>query len=88
MESLNYTKATGKGKEKEQNKHNLSQAQSSESKVISAILTGVNLRELLMGTLRKCNYCHYGLDTHIDTLFRISHSPTFDVSIQALVLMQ
>lgn len=42
MENLNHTKATGKGKEKEQPKHEFAEAQSSESKVISAILTGVN----------------------------------------------
>ena len=42
MENLYHTKATGKGKEKEQPKHEFAEAQSSESKVISAILTGVN----------------------------------------------
>jgi ribosome biogenesis protein MAK21 len=42
MENLYFTKATGKGKEKEQPKHEFSEGQSSESKVISAILTGVN----------------------------------------------
>jgi ribosome biogenesis protein MAK21 len=42
MENLNYTKATGKGKKEEQPKHEFAEAQSSESKLISAILTGVN----------------------------------------------
>lgn len=42
MENLYHTKATGKGKEKEQPKHEFAEAQSSESKIISAILTGVN----------------------------------------------
>jgi len=42
MENLNHTKATGKGKEKQQPNHEFAEAQSSESKVISAILTGVN----------------------------------------------
>lgn len=42
MENLNYTKATGKGKEKDQPKNEFTEAQSSESKIISAILTGVN----------------------------------------------
>ena len=42
MENLNHTKATGKGKEKEHPKHEFAEAQSSESKIISAILTGVN----------------------------------------------
>lgn len=27
-------------------------------------------------------------ETHIDTLFRITHSATFNVSVQALVLIQ
>ena len=99
MENLNYTKATGKGKEKEQAKHKFVEAQGSESKVISAILTGINRalpfagianeRWVMQGgTTRKCTYCHYRLNTHIDTLFRVSHSATFNVSIQALVLMQ
>jgi len=42
MENLHYTKATGKGKVKDQPKHEFAEAQSSESKIISAILTGVN----------------------------------------------
>ena len=99
MEKLNYTKATGKGKEKEQPKHEFAEAQSSESKVISAILTGVN-RALPFagvanetwvvqeGTTRRCTHYLYRLDKHIDTLFRISHSATFNVSIQALVLIE
>ena len=37
---------------------------------------------------RRYTYFSYRLDKHIDTLFRISHSATFNVSIQALVLMQ
>lgn len=40
--NLNYTKATGKGKETEKSNHEFAEAQSSDSKVISAILTGVN----------------------------------------------
>jgi len=67
-ENLNYTKATGKGKEKEQPKHEFAEAQSSESKVISAILTGVNRALPFAGvanetwvmqgdTTRKCTYC-------------------------------
>lgn len=99
MEKLNYTKATGKGKEKEQSKHEFAEAQSSESKVISAILTGVNRAVPFTGVAnetwvlqgdatRRCTNLTYRLDKHVDTLFRISHSATFNVSIQALVLMQ
>jgi ribosome biogenesis protein MAK21 len=99
MDNLNYTKATGKGKAKEQPKHEFAEAQSSESKVISAILTGVNRAVpfagvanetwvLQRGATRRCTNCPNRLDKHVDTLFRISHSATFNVSIQALVLMQ
>jgi ribosome biogenesis protein MAK21 len=99
MENLYHTKATGKGKEKEQPKHEFAEAQSSESKAISAILTGVNRALPFAGvandmwvmqgdTTRRCTDCTYRLDKHVDTLFRISHSATFNVSIQALVLLQ
>jgi len=40
------------------------------------------------GATRRRTKYPYRLDKHVDTLFRISHSATFNVSIQALVLMQ
>lgn len=53
-----------------------------ESKVISAILTGIN-RALPFAGMDNA-----ALDKHMDTLFRITHEATFNVSIQALVLIQ
>ena len=95
--SLNYTKATGKGKETEKSNHEFVEAQSSDSKIISAILTGVNRALPFAGVANetwvmrghpKVYLFPHRLDKRIDTLFRISHSATFNVSIQALVLMQ
>lgn len=82
-----------KNKEKESMKSNRKEKQSqslnpltaegdSESKVISAILTGIN-RALPFAGMDNA-----ALDKHMDTLFRITHEATFNVSIQALVLIQ
>lgn len=53
-----------------------------ESKVISAILTGVNRALPFAGMDNDV------LDKHMDTLFRITHEATFNVTIQALVLIE
>jgi ribosome biogenesis protein MAK21 len=53
-----------------------------ESKVISAILTGVNRALPFAGMNNDV------LDKHMDTLFRITHEATFNVTIQALVLIE
>ncbi|KAG8807220.1 hypothetical protein FRC17_004592 [Serendipita sp. 399] len=53
-----------------------------ESKLTSAILTGINRALPFAGTDNA------KLDQHMDTLFRITHEASFNVSIQALVLIQ
>ncbi|KAL4071905.1 CBF/Mak21 family-domain-containing protein [Scleroderma yunnanense] len=54
------------------------------SKLVSAILTGVN-RAL---PFAKLGAADASLNKHIDTLFFISHKSTFNNSLQALVLIQ
>ncbi|KIJ67296.1 hypothetical protein HYDPIDRAFT_25763 [Hydnomerulius pinastri MD-312] len=54
------------------------------SKLISAILTGVN-RAL---PFAKLGAADASLNKHIDTLFLITHTSTFNISLQALVLIQ
>ncbi|EPQ64599.1 Constituent of 66S pre-ribosomal particles [Blumeria graminis f. sp. tritici 96224] len=56
-------------------------ASESKEKMISAILTGVN-RAFPFSKSDSV------LDSHMDTLFRITHSSNFNTSIQALVLIQ
>ncbi|KAG9312645.1 CBF/Mak21 family-domain-containing protein [Chiua virens] len=53
-------------------------------KLISAILTGVN-RALPFAKLDTTEASFY---KHIDTLFRITHTSTFNISLQSLVLIQ
>lgn len=57
-------------------------AADADSKITSAILTGVN-RALPFAGIDNA-----ALDRHMDTLFRITHEASFNVSIQALVLIQ
>jgi ribosome biogenesis protein MAK21 len=75
-----------KGKEKQSNKSSDAlmdgNASNAESKVISAILTGVN-RALPFAGMDDTVF-----ERHMDTLFRITHDATFNVTIQALVLIQ
>ncbi|KAJ3983091.1 CBF/Mak21 family-domain-containing protein [Lentinula detonsa] len=54
------------------------------SKLISAILTGVN-RAL---PFAKIDAKDVGLLKHIDTLFLVTHKSTFNISLQALLLIQ
>ena len=51
-------------------------------KLISAILTGVNRAVPYLSTTDEF------FDTHLDTLFRVTHSSNFNTSIQALILIQ
>jgi ribosome biogenesis protein MAK21 len=72
-----------KGKERQtQQPKGLIAEDEAESKVISAILTGINR------ALPFAGMDNQALDKHMDTLFRITHEATFNVSIQALVLIQ
>ncbi|KAF8581187.1 CBF-domain-containing protein [Ramaria rubella] len=52
------------------------------SKFVSAILTGVNRALPFAKTENSATF-----DKHIDTLFRITHTATFSVSLQALMLI-
>ncbi|EJD02239.1 CBF-domain-containing protein [Fomitiporia mediterranea MF3/22] len=74
-----------KGKEKENGDHEngFAEVEDSNSRLISAILTGVN---------RALPFAKLGLENvefsrHIDTLFLISHRSTFNISLQALRLI-
>ncbi len=71
------------------------------SAILTGINRALPFAKLIEGTLyvarRDCDsLCSYSfifarlrrLDHHIDTLFRITHTATFNVSIQALVLIQ
>ncbi|KAI1868708.1 uncharacterized protein JN550_006283 [Neoarthrinium moseri] len=54
----------------------------SAEKLVSAILTGINRAVPFSETDSST------LETHLDTLFRITHSSNFNTSIQALMLIQ
>ncbi|KAF8634313.1 hypothetical protein AX15_000974, partial [Amanita polypyramis BW_CC] len=54
------------------------------AKLITATLTGVN-RAL---PFAKVDTAHANINKHIDTLFLITHKSTFNISLQALVLIQ
>ncbi|KAF8840266.1 CBF-domain-containing protein [Paxillus ammoniavirescens] len=60
------------------------EVEDAHSKLISAILTGVN-RAL---PFAKLGAADASLNKHIDTLFLITHTSTFNISLQALVLIQ
>ncbi|KAI6014539.1 hypothetical protein PISMIDRAFT_88728 [Pisolithus microcarpus 441] len=60
------------------------EVEDSLSKLLSAILTGVN-RAL---PFAKLGATDSSLGKHIDTLFLITHKSTFNISLQALVLIQ
>ncbi|KAL1719897.1 CBF/Mak21 family-domain-containing protein [Schizophyllum commune] len=60
------------------------EVEDAQSKLISAILTGVN-RALPFARLDSADAA---LNKHIDTLFFITHKSTFNISLQALVLIQ
>ncbi|KAG6816898.1 hypothetical protein H0H87_001851 [Tephrocybe sp. NHM501043] len=60
------------------------EVEDAHSRLISAILTGVN-RAL---PFARIDTGDIGLNKHIDTLFLITHTSTFNISLQALVLIQ
>ncbi len=81
----------GKGKWKGKDKASeirgaagFTEVEDEHSKLISAILTGVN-RAL---PFAKIDVGDTRLFRHIDTLFLITHKSTFNISLQALVLIQ
>lgn len=74
-----------RGRDKETKKGPVSgQAQTEElrEKLISAILTGVNRAYPYVGASGT------SFSEHMETLFKIAHSPNFNTSIQALLLIQ
>ncbi|KAJ7460928.1 CBF/Mak21 family-domain-containing protein [Mycena galericulata] len=78
-------KGKGKGKITEvKGAAGFAEVEDVHSKLISAILTGVN-RAL---PFAKIEAGDVGLNKHIDTLFLITHTSTFNISLQALVLIQ
>ncbi|KAF8966791.1 CBF/Mak21 family-domain-containing protein [Flammula alnicola] len=78
-------KNKGKGKQTEiKGAAGFTEVEDSNSKLISAILTGVN-RAL---PFAKIDAGDAGINKHIDTLFLITHTSTFNISLQALVLIQ
>ncbi|KAG6819264.1 hypothetical protein H0H93_013579 [Arthromyces matolae] len=78
-------KKKGKGKASEtKGAAGFAEVEDAHSRLISAILTGVN-RAL---PFAKLDAGDNGLNKHIDTLFLITHTSTFNISLQALVLIQ
>ncbi|PBK76587.1 CBF-domain-containing protein [Armillaria solidipes] len=78
-------KGKGKGKMAEiRGAAGFTEVEDANSKLISAILTGVN-RAL---PFAKMDVSDARLSKHIDTLFLITHTSTFNISLQALVLIQ
>ncbi|KAF8888403.1 CBF/Mak21 family-domain-containing protein [Gymnopilus junonius] len=82
-------KPKGKGKAKAKQSEvkgaaGFTEVEDANSKLISAILTGVN-RALPFAKLTAGDT---GIDKHMDTLFLITHTSTFNISLQALVLIQ
>ncbi|KAG6879074.1 hypothetical protein C0992_005354 [Termitomyces sp. T32_za158] len=78
-------KKKGKGKVIEvKGAAGFAEVEDAHSRLISAILTGVN-RAL---PFAKIDAGDSGLNKHIDTLFLITHKSTFNISLQALVLIQ
>ncbi|KAJ3866134.1 CBF/Mak21 family-domain-containing protein [Lentinula novae-zelandiae] len=78
-------KGKGRGKIKEiKGAAGFGEIEDENSKLISAILTGVN-RAL---PFAKIDAKDVGLLKHIDTLFLITHKSTFNISLQALLLIQ
>ncbi|KAF9005217.1 CBF/Mak21 family-domain-containing protein [Cyathus striatus] len=75
----------GQGKEKTTaGAAGFAEVEDEHSRLMTAILTGVN-RAL---PFAKIDAGSAGINEHIDTLFLITHTSTFNISIQALVLIQ
>ncbi|KAI0819759.1 CBF/Mak21 family-domain-containing protein [Trametes gibbosa] len=62
------------------------EVEDSSSRLIGAILTGVN-RALPFAQMHLSNDSSAVFQKHIDTLFRITHTSTFNISLQALTLI-
>ncbi|KAI0643202.1 CBF/Mak21 family-domain-containing protein [Trametes meyenii] len=62
------------------------EVEDSSSRLIGAILTGVN-RALPFAQMHLSNDSSTVFQKHIDTLFRITHTSTFNISLQALTLI-
>ncbi|KAI0739517.1 CBF/Mak21 family-domain-containing protein [Daedaleopsis nitida] len=77
----------GKRKRKEfKGEAGFSEVEDSSSRLIGAILTGVN-RALPFAQMHLNDDSSAVLQKHIDTLFRITHTSTFNISLQALTLI-
>ncbi|KAI0808101.1 CBF/Mak21 family-domain-containing protein [Fomes fomentarius] len=63
-----------------------SEVEDSSSRLIGAILTGVN-RALPFAQMHSSSDSSAVFQKHIDTLFRITHTSTFNISLQALTLI-
>ncbi|KAL0577409.1 RNA-binding ribosome biosynthesis protein mak21 [Marasmius crinis-equi] len=84
MDGKRGKKKKGKGPETSKGAAGFEEIEDENSKLISAILTGVN-RSL---PFAKIDTDDSGFMKHIDTLFLITHTSTFNISLQALVLLQ
>ncbi|KAG5650340.1 hypothetical protein H0H81_012561, partial [Sphagnurus paluster] len=81
----NNGKGKGKGRVTEvKGAAGFTEVEDAHSRLVSAILTGVN-RAL---PFAKADTGDVGVNKHIDTLFLITHTSTFNISLQALVLIQ
>ncbi|TBU28801.1 CBF-domain-containing protein [Dichomitus squalens] len=86
-------KHDGKGKDKKKQKAKevkgeagFTEVEDSSSRMIGAILTGVN-RALPFAQMHLSDESSAIFQKHIDTLFRITHTSTFNISLQALTLI-
>ncbi|KAI9058885.1 hypothetical protein FKP32DRAFT_1596755 [Trametes sanguinea] len=87
-------KGKGKGPQKDKKKKakevkgaaGFAEVEDSSSRLIGAILTGVN-RALPFAQMHLSSDSAAVFQKHIDTLFRITHTSTFNISLQALTLI-
>ncbi|KAI0696997.1 CBF/Mak21 family-domain-containing protein [Cerioporus squamosus] len=85
-------KDTPKPKDKKQKRKEVkgeagfAEVEDSSSRLIGAILTGVN-RALPFAQMHLSSDSSAVFQKHIDTLFRITHTSTFNISLQALTLI-
>ncbi|KAI0665484.1 CBF/Mak21 family-domain-containing protein [Trametes maxima] len=87
-------KGKGKGLPKDKKKKakefkgaaGFTEVEDSSSRLIGAILTGVN-RALPFAQMHLSSDSSTVFQKHIDTLFRITHTSTFNISLQALTLI-
>ncbi|RPD58303.1 CBF-domain-containing protein [Lentinus tigrinus ALCF2SS1-7] len=83
---------TPKAKDKKQKRKEIkgeagfAEVEDSSSRLIGAILTGVN-RALPFAQMHLSSDSSAVFQKHIDTLFRITHTSTFNISLQALTLI-